>query len=417
MRITRHEQDVSSCFDTYHKLSVHVLREGMLLFLTAALAHGTRFGISAVSIAPGDDDAVWAVASGWGVIHTVDRGANWEWLCEESIGATAVYDVESLDSSRALLATSSGVLRVDPGCTVTPLPGLPEGAQVAFLEEGDGDFLAAAYAEGVSGLWRCGQDSCVESGLVGEGVYVKSVRMEAGTWWATTVDGATLSSSLLTSPDGESWAAVTTWEDGTVDPRVLHVSGNRVLVWDQPRDETRSPALRRSEDGGVSFVEVFAVGSFTDAVPTLLPLADGRSWYLGTDNGRTFFSAAIEAGFIEVTETAPAVRAADTSGNVSVIGADHFADGFDIAWQRFAGPWEAAGCLDAALVPGCAQECIDYVPSFLAAGLYGGGECQEVLEPAPESGGCGGGAAGVVGLTGLSALGRRGRRGQGAGSR
>src|SRR5262249_9801865 len=159
-------------------------------------------------IAPESDDAVWAVATDWGIVHTTDGGATWEWLCEEALATPAVYDVEALSADEALVATPDGLLDVDGACAVTPVPGLPLGAQGAFLEAAGDRYLVSAYAEGVSGLWAC-TGACVETGLEGDGVYVKSVAVDGATWWATTVHATTLDAALLRSVDeGATWETV-----------------------------------------------------------------------------------------------------------------------------------------------------------------------------------------------------------------
>lgn len=371
-----------------------------MLLLTAALAHGTRFGISVVSIVPDEPSAIWAVAGGWGVVHTMDGGGSWAWLCEEILGVSAVYDVEALAPDQALLATSEGLLRVDDTCVTTPVPGLPEGTQVAFIEATGNGYAISGYAEGVSGLWRCTESACEATSIQGDGLYLKSVQVDDGTWWVTVVEGGTLAAWLYRSGDGETWTTAATWPDGSVDPRVLLAEGDRLLVWMQSRDETTSPHLEVSHDGGATFMSSLAVGSYTDPVPTLLPLWDGRGAYLGTENGRTFYSPDRGESFIEITEVAPAIRCADTAGRLAIVGADHFADKFDVARQQFGGPWEAMGCLDEAVAPGCAAECAPYTESFLAGGEYGGGECHVTLEPAPEEG-YGGGNAFLIGMAGL----------------
>ena len=128
------------------------------LWVSPALAHGNRFSISTVSIAPDDPDAWWANANGWGVVRTDDAGATWAWRCEESIGTISVFDLLALDGGQAVLATADGLLRVGSGCGADPVDGLPAGAQATGLARGTSGYYSSIYLDGSGGLYRCDTD-------------------------------------------------------------------------------------------------------------------------------------------------------------------------------------------------------------------------------------------------------------------
>lgn len=370
-----------------------------------ARAHGSRFSISAISIAPDDPDTWWANANGWGVVRTSDAGNTWTWRCEEGIGTASVYDLLALDHGEAVLATVDGLLRIGPGCGSEALPGLPEGAQVTVLSRGSTSFYAAIYVDGAGGLYQCVADvsgdtsGCIATDL--QGPYVKSVQVVVGDdgadhVYATTVDVDTLAASLHVSDDGASFHAVHAWPDGDVDPHVLYAGpgehGDRVLVWRVPRSIAAEPTLSFSDDGGVTFADVLSDGQYTDPVPGIA--VAGQTVWLGSDVGRTWRSLDGGRHFFEVSAVEPAVRCSDRSGGRLVVCADHFADGFDVAVWEGAQRWAGAGCLDSAAVDSCGEEtCEVYHDAFLTAGAYGGGAC--FAEPVDDRG-CSGGSEALV---------------------
>lgn len=359
-----------------------------LLLCAPAWAHGSRFSLSSLSIAPDDDRAWWGNANGWGVVRTADAGASWTWSCEEGLGASVVYDVVAWTDGQALVGTSDGLRRVGPACANEPVGGLPDGALVTVLARGDSVAYAGAYVEGSGALYRCTEADCVATSL--EGLYVKSVVVGGdGAVWATTVEPDTLAAALWRSADGHTYAAVAGWPDGDVDARVLHADADRLLVWRLPRSDAAVPTLLYSADGGTTLVEVFSDGAYTDPVPGLAVL--GNDVWLGSDLGRTWRSLDGGRHFVEVSDVEPAVRCAARSGGLLIVGADHFADGFDVGVWRGGQAWAGAGCLDAAAVDACsADTCALYEDAFRTAGAFGGGHCQD--EPAPPAG-CGGGSA------------------------
>lgn len=373
---------------------------GLLTLVASASAHGNRFSLSTLSIAPDDPQVWWANANGWGVLHTADAGATWTWQCEEGLGASVVYDLAAWTGGRAFVGTSDGLRRVGPDCANDAMPGLPDGALVTVVTRGDDAVYAGAYVEGTGGLYLCDDAGCAPTSLVGG--YVKSVVVgDDGVVWATTVAPDTLAASLWASADGQSFTDVADWPDGSVDVRVLHADAERLLVWRMPRSDAAAPALMYSADGGARFVDVLTEGAYTDPVPGLAVV--GNDVWLGSDVGRTWRSLDGGRHFTDVSDVEPAVRCADRAGGLLIVGADHFADGFDVGVWRGGQRWAGAGCVDAAQVDACgADTCALYEEAFRTAGAFGGGHCLD--EPAPV-GGCGG--AGAIGALPVVLLLRR----------
>lgn len=387
-----------------------------------AEAHGNRFSLSTLSIAPDDPDVWWGNANGWGVVYTLDAGANWTWRCEESLDTSRVYDILALDGGQAVVATVDGVLRIGPDCAVEPFLGLPDGAQATVLERVSGGFYVALFVDGAGALYRCGDASdaqCVATDV--SGPYVKSIQVATGgdgaeRVYITTVDVDTLASALLVAEPGSAFETAYAWPDGDVDPFVLDASmqaggGDRVLLWALRRTDTLTPALLFSGDGGESFLQVLSDGQYTDPVPGLVTF--GEDAWLGSDVGRTWRSIDGGRHFSEVSDVEPAVRCGDVSGDTLLVCADHFADGYDVGVWRGGQRWAGAGCLDAAALDTCgADTCGVYYESFVGAGAYGGGAC--FVEPEEDSGGCGGcggsgasASAGLVLALGLGGIARR----------
>lgn len=400
------------------------LAAAVLLAASApAQAHGDRFSLSTLSIAQDDASAWWGNANGWGVVYTLDAGANWTWRCEESLDTSRVYDILALDGGQAVVATVDGLFRIRASCDIEPFDGLPEGAQGTVLERGGDGFYTAVFAGGVGSLYHCDNSadapSCVATDV--SGPYVKSIQAVVGRdgserVYVTTVETDTLASALLVSQDQGAFEAVYTWPAGDVDPYLLDAAtqpsgGDRLLLWALPRTDATVPALLFSGDGGASFVQVLADGQYTDPVPGLVTF--GEDAWLGSDVGRTWRSIDGGRHFSEVSDVEPAVRCGDVSGDTLLVCADHFADGYDVGVWRGGAQWAGAGCLDAAALDTCgADTCGVYYESFVGAGAYGGGACFVEPEDTSGCGGCQGAgsassAALFVAVLGLGGAARR----------
>ncbi len=369
----------------------------LLAWPSLAMAHGNRFSLSAISIAPDDSNTWWANANGWGVVYTTDAGASWTWRCEEGIPTQSVYDLIAVDGQRALLATSDGLETVGADCVNTPLDGLPADAFATVVARANDGYYAAIYAAGSGGLYRCALDAspeCVATEL--QGLYVKSVAVsedaDGERIYATSADATTLAERLWTSTDGQAFTAVADWPDGDVDLRILAVDDGRLWLWRIPRTSDGTPTLLFSADHGMTYAEIFSDGLYTDPVPGMA--VDGNDVWLGSDVGRTWRSMDGGRHFSEVSDVEPAVRCSDKAGDLLLVCADHFADGFDVGIWDGGQRWAGAGCLDAAAVDSCGGDtCQNYHDAFVTAGAYGGGSCYVTPAAGPPTCGCSGDSA------------------------
>lgn len=395
----------------------------MLLTLASipiVLAHGDSFSASAVSIHPDAPDEIWVLTEQWGLGHAMDGGESWEWLCEESLGAAAIYGVLASAPGEALLATREGVRRLGPGCSSTAVEGLATGVFVPAVAGYRDGFLALGIGPDEGGIWSCSADACVPSDLMGEAVFPKSALADGTRAWVTIVYEESLASALWRSDDGLRWTKIHEWPAGDTDPRVLRADGDRLLVWRRTRTTGDTPELLVSDDGGETFRVVLADGYHTDLVPALLDV-DG-AMLLGSEDGtRTWRSEDDGESWTDVKEEVPAVRCATTVAGVGYACGDHVFDGFDLSRTEDGRTWIPVACLEEAFPASCAAEtCDPLLGAYITAGSFGGGKCDTIIrppEPAVEENeaeersacecGAGGGAAGFLVLLGLAR--RRGR--------
>lgn len=374
----------------------------MWFLVSTVLAHGSRFGVTRISVPQADPSAIWAIAGGWGIIHSSDAGGHWTWICEESLGAVSIYDIEAISAHAAVVATSGGLFRLDDTCGFARIEGLPDDGYPGFIVAAVGGWWVSAYSEARDGLWWCNEsDGCVEGPVGAPDLFVKSVVVDEERLWVSTIDANTFRSSVWRVEDGEP-VEVGHWDGANEEPNVLYARGAHLMVWLQSHDAAHIPRLLISSDAGANYADGVALGVYTDPVPSLLDGGDGRTFYLGTDGGQTYFSPNGGLSFTEVTESAPVIRCSTSDGTRVLLCADHYIDGFDVGVWRFGRPFEGLGCLDEAVPASCASSCEAYVETFLEVGSFGGGQCRPVFaEPPP---GCQHTPLGSSLLLGLAAI-------------
>lgn len=380
----------------------------MLLVALPALAHGTLYATSGLTAAPEDPAELWALAGGWGLVHTTDGGDSWEWWCEEALDTGTVTTVAALGPGEVAVGGSLGMFRVTPGQPAVAYTGLPADAQVgALVRYGDKLLADVVSIEDVDGLYVCEGTVCSPSGLVEDGRYVQSIRVDGGTAWVVTRYASTLHSMLSRSLDGETWALVHDWDDGSESRTLLDAGGDELWVWALPRDTDAAPWLERSGDGGETFSTVWTSSNPTQELPTVARV--GFSLLLSDNLGHTLRTDDDGGTWLDRSDIMPMIRCTAYVDGETLICADHFADGFDFARLDGAEAWTAFGCMDQAAVADPA--CDEYEAAYLEAGLYGGGECDASYAPAgPEEPPCGcGGSAGLV-FVGAAGWGARRRR-------
>ncbi len=403
-----------------------------LSLIATAEAHGAGFG--AIAVSKTADDALWVVTDGSGLARSADGGETWEWLCEEAIGGAPVYDVVGISATEAWAGTRDGLVYIDAACGASFVPGLPEGAFVPrILSDGPVGVVAAVTSADAGGFYRCDTTACHATEGVGAGIFPKSMVRDGETIWATVVYTDTLLAELWRSEDAETWTAVATWPDGDVDPRIVRAQGNTIFLWERPRADDGVPALMRSDDGGLTFTSVLAVGSANDLAPGFAT-PDGTTMLFGQNSGaRTWRSTDAGVTWAEVSGEAPAVRCGYSEAGVAYTCGDHLADGIDLALTTDGVLFRPVACLEEAKPATCvAATCEPYLASFTQAGAYGGGRCDTIIGPVedtadttPPAGDCGcgalsagaaGGSALVVflGVAGMARGPRRARRTVGA---
>lgn len=389
----------------------------MSLALAAALAfgHGSEFGSSALRGRDAAPDELWMLSSGWGVLHSVDAGANWAWICEEVLATEGVYDVEAWGDGQALVGMREGMSRLGDDCSVQAYAGL-EGGFVLRAVRFEGWAVALWVGDGEGGVFACEADSCVATPLAGAGFFPKSAFVDGGTLYVTLVHTDTLAAELYATADLVTWEQRHAWPLGDSDPRVLWARGDDLYAWVRPRDDAALPAFLKSTDGGRSFTTTFEAGYYTDPEPGALVLDAGQTVFLGSVYGaRTWRSTDAGASFAEVSADYPAVRCGLVLGERAYACGDHLADGFDVSVSTNGRDFEALACIEEARPAECAEPaCASYVDAWVNAGAYGGGECDAANDDTAtgasgpgDACGCGNGAAAALGLAALASRYRR----------
>jgi hypothetical protein len=367
-----------------------------MIFLPLVFAHGSAYNTTRLSVLEGSTEA-WAVVEGWGLIHTLD-GEKWEWICEESLGVLGSYDVLAWAPGQAIAATSSGLLLVEE-CGKTLLSGLPEGDQVGLLL-GQGDsFLVSSTGNESAGLYRCTLDGCspVLVGVSPNRYFVRSLVQDGDLFYASVLYEESLASELWVGHDAD-FVQKAAWPAGDVDIRVLAASGQDLLLWQQTRSSSETPAMLVSHDGGSTFKKSIELGSYQDPIPTLAWI--GEEIFLSSYLGRTWCSGNKGDDFTEVSSTAPLIRCSDSDGLGNLwLCTDHFSDGYDIATTRISESprrFEPVACLDQVELAACQQTaCGELYFTFITFGGTTAGICNQPplsSEPPDTSCGCGSGA-------------------------
>lgn len=383
----------------------------MLLLALPALAHGTLYATTGLTAAPDDPAELWALAGGWGLVHTTDAGGSWEWWCEEALDVGTLYAVVALGPGEVAVGTNLGMFRVSPGSAPVAYSGLPADAQVGGLARfGDVVLADVVSVEDVDGLYTCTGTTCTPTGLVEDGRYVQSIHVDGGMVWVVTRYASTLHSILYRSTDGEAWAEVHDWDDGSEARTLMDVDGDELWVWALPRDTEAVPWMERSGDAGETFQPVWTSSSPSQELPAVARIDE--SVLLSDSLGHTWRTDDDGGAWVDTSDTMPMIRCTACVDGETLICADHFADGFDFARLDAPDAWTAFGCMDQVSV--AHPDCDAYEDAYLEAGLYGGGACDASYSPPPAEEapcGCEGGSASVLllGAASFRALRRRGR--------
>lgn len=252
-------------------LSRVVLALAGLMLGQEALANGRFPNAGMVVRGRGASANTVMLQATFGVIVSRDRGASWQWICEEAYSEPSGWDppIAVTASGALLLGMPDGLRNSSDGCSWhREGPALPVSdiAWDASLEH-----LVVAYA----------------SSFAPPQVYLSD---DAGQRWRP---GATLSPGLT----------IDTVEMSALDPRLLWVSTNN-----NNRD---APALWRSTDGGLHFERLnVTLGDAQDLyVSGVDPARAGRLWVRATRGAATHLWESTDRGdtFREIASTRTAM--------------------------------------------------------------------------------------------------------------
>jgi photosystem II stability/assembly factor-like uncharacterized protein len=198
----------------------------LVLTASAARANGAFPRVSQIVPDPVDPERV-LLRSTFGVVVTVDGGANWDWICESAAG---YLDIEPpltvLEGGRVILGLPGGVSRTsDAGCQFSMAEGLDANVvDVSRVASEPERVVALSRSDTDSQVWES-TDAGVSFHTLGEALV--GVR-------ATTLDVA---------PSDADWIYVSGFTGGTTDAGagVFYRSEDRGATWQTfPVPETTS---------------------------------------------------------------------------------------------------------------------------------------------------------------------------------
>jgi hypothetical protein len=248
------------------------------------LANGRMPGANDVTFDPADADHLVARAT-FGVMQSFDRGASWQWICEQAIATSGVIADPPLalvaDGSAVLLPPTGGaLLSRDLGCSWAQAPAPLAGKRGVdlTLDPADAAHLLVLMS------------TILEVDAQGFGVYENLL--------------------LETRDSAQSWSLVATlppdFEAETVE--IAESDGQRVYVSGTASRNPRLGIVQRSEDGGARWTQTMLdlpAGSGSLLISAIDPRDADRLWlrvpargdtigllparlYLSDDKGESF---------------------------------------------------------------------------------------------------------------------------------
>jgi hypothetical protein len=217
----------------------------LALLPTSARANGRFPSAQQLVVHPRDPNRIWVRAT-HGVLTSGDRGANWHWVCEQSIDYSGVEDPAiGITASGTLLAgIFNGLpLTTDNGCDWRFEPTIGQQNVVDVSVEKNDPTRALA----------------ITSTGDGNGGYVNEVwrSPDSGATWAKI--GPALDKSFL----------ALTIDSAPSDPKTIYVTGFSFIVGDGGTDFTSNGVLLRSTDDGQTWTTVEVPGTSNLAQPFL----------------------------------------------------------------------------------------------------------------------------------------------------
>ncbi|MBX7113744.1 MAG: hypothetical protein K1X64_05360 [Myxococcaceae bacterium] len=281
---------------------------GSLLAANAALAHGGGLIVRSLTFVDNQPQSMLAGTSA-GALFTSDRGAHWEWICEEAIGYgqndIPVWAVSKQGTFFAAALKGLYASR-DHGCTWTAQPDFAStGAKDIQVDAQGTLYVTTQRYSAVNGLFISKDDGATFSPtpISNDHLFVSSVRVSpsrlqriyVAAWWfeapATSVwfvsddSGQTFSQRDVSAEQGGG---------GPFAVLAVHPTRPEIVLAALTYDSGNRPSfLLRSENGGATFTQVL---TGADAYNSAAFNADGRvAWvaagnalYRSDDGGKTF---------------------------------------------------------------------------------------------------------------------------------
>ncbi|MBC7974578.1 MAG: hypothetical protein H7138_06290, partial [Myxococcales bacterium] len=203
-----------------------------------AAANGRPPATSSITFREGHENEIIAGLT-FGLIFSRDNGQSWEWMCENAIGYTGIYDPRyAFSNTGALFATTfDGLKVVRDRCTFNPMPS--------------GVSFTSATATGPDGAFyfALAQTADAQKQLPADFKIYKS-----------TDDGVTfpISAKPGRADDTNVW-----WETLMVAPsnaQRLYVTGYSYMAVEPGGEAVRTQLLFRSDDGAVSWQAMSTTG-------------------------------------------------------------------------------------------------------------------------------------------------------------
>lgn len=244
----------------------------LALISAVALAHGALPRTLSAVQAPERPDTWW-VPTTFGGLITRDRGATWDWVCEEAIGYGANQrPAFQLSASGAAFATSLKGLYVsrDEGCTWAPVPAFEATGASDVQRVGTTLFVTTARYPATNGVFRSSDDgrSFTPTQASSPTLFFTSLRsapsrpqrLVVGAWWFEP----TATMALAISDDGGDTFTTTdvTARAPFAGQLVVHaidpVRPERFFASVVRSEAPRDAVLLRTDDGGATFTQVLA---------------------------------------------------------------------------------------------------------------------------------------------------------------
>ncbi len=195
---------------------------GIAALTPPAFANGRAPGTATINFRKGMESHI-AAGMTFGVVHSKDNGATWQWVCEDTVGYGGMYDPDyAYTTSGSLFATTFDGLKVNrDGCVYGPSSLSPTPPTLKFFS-----------------TVTLGSDNAVHAAA--------SDPMD-GKIYKSTDDGVTFPTS--TTPEG---ALINDWwqslEAAPSNPNIIYLSGYRL-----PSGQPKVLLLFRSDNGGATY--------------------------------------------------------------------------------------------------------------------------------------------------------------------